>query len=120
MNKRLSITFIAAILVLNGCGSIRENKIRQDVLSDASMPEEIRRAIDLKELVVGMTQDQVIASWGLPCKWCYGTTKNPGGDTWEYHLPGSDFLVVGTDFLGIGSGTYLYFDRHGILKHWSQ
>ena len=120
MNKKLSITLIAAILLLNGCGSVRENKIRQDVLSDTGMPEEMRRAIDLKQLVVGMTQEQVIASWGLPCKWCYGTRKSPSGDTWEYHLPGADFLVVGSDFLGIGTGTYLYFDSSKKLKHWSQ
>ena len=120
MNKKLLLTLIAAILLLNGCGSVRENRIRHEVLSDTSMPEEIRRAIDLKELVVGMTQEQVIASWGLPCKWCYGTRKSASGDTWEYHLPGADFLVVGADFLGIGTGTYLYFDSSKTLRHWSQ
>jgi outer membrane protein assembly factor BamE len=120
MNKKFSITLIAAILLLNGCGSVRENRIRQDVLSDTSMPEEIRRAIDLKQLVAGMTQEQVIASWGLPCKWCFGTRKSASGDTWEYHLPGSDSVIVGADFLGIGTGTYLYFDSSKTLKHWSQ
>lgn len=117
-SKKLIIALAAVIFLLIGCGVVKENRIRQDVLSDAGLPEEIRRAIDLKELVVGMTKEQVIASWGLPCKWCYGTRKNPGGDTWEYHIPGADSPIVGSDFIGIGTGTYLYFDKDGKLKYW--
>ncbi|QOJ19698.1 MAG: hypothetical protein HRU77_02655 [Gammaproteobacteria bacterium] len=118
-SKKLIIALAAVIFLLIGCGVVKENRIRQDVLSDAGLPEEIRRAIDLKELAVGMTKEQVIASWGLPCKWCYGTRKNPGGDTWEYHIPGADSPIVGSDFIGIGTGTYLYFDKDGKLKYWS-
>ncbi|MBS0497083.1 MAG: hypothetical protein JSR51_05475 [Proteobacteria bacterium] len=117
-SKRLIIALATVIFLLIGCGVVKENRIRQDVLSDAGLPEEIRRAIDLKELAVGMTKEQVIASWGLPCKWCYGTRKNPGGDTWEYHIPGADSPIVGSDFIGIGTGTYLYFDKDGKLKYW--
>lgn len=119
MNNRLCIILIAAIILLNGCGSVREYRIREAVLSDASIPEEIRRAIDYRELMVGMTKEQVIASWGLPCKWCFGTRRSPGGDTWEYVTFGSEYLVTGSDFLGIGNGIYLFFDKDGILKHWS-
>lgn len=118
-NKRLIIALAAVIFLLIGCGVVKENRIRQEVLSDASLPEEIRRAIDLKELAAGMTKEQVIASWGLPCKWCYGTRKNPGGDTWEYHIPGVNSLIVGSDFIGIGTGIYLHFDKDGKLRHWS-
>lgn len=118
-SKKLIIALAAVIFLLIGCGVVKENRIRQDVLSDAGLPEEIRRAIDLKELAVGMTKEQVIASWGLPCKWCYGTRKNPGGDTWEYHIPGADSPIVGSDFIGIGTGTYLNFDKDGKLKYWS-
>ncbi len=118
-SKRCAIILAAVILSLAGCGVIKENRIRQEVLSDTGLPEEIRRAIDLKQLVAGMTKEQVIASWGLPCKWCYGTRKNPGGDTWEYHIPGANSPIVGADFIGIGTGTYLYFDKDGKLKHWS-
>lgn len=118
-NKRLTITLAAIIFLLVGCSVVKENRIRQEVLSDTRLSDEIRRAIDLKELAVGMTREQVIASWGLPCKWCYGTRKNPGGDTWEYHFPGADSLIVGSDFIGIGTGIYLYFDKDGKLRHWS-
>lgn len=118
-SKRCAIILAAVILSPAGCGVIKENRIRQEVLSDTGLPEEIRRAIDLKQLVAGMTKEQVIASWGLPCKWCYGTRKNPGGDTWEYHIPGANSPIVGADFIGIGTGTYLYFDKDGKLKHWS-
>lgn len=118
MNNRLAIALIIVIILLQGCGATRENQIRQEVLSDTSMPAEIRRAIDQKELVVGMTKEQVIAAWGLPCKWCYGTRKSPSGDTWEYNLIGSDLLVTGSDFF-LGSGIYVFFDSNGILKHWS-
>lgn len=118
-SKRCAIILAAVIFSLAGCGVSKENRIRQEVLSDTGLPEEIRRAIDLKQLVAGMTKEQVIASWGLPCKWCYGTRKNPGGDTWEYHIPGANSPIVGADFIGIGTGTYLYFDKDGKLKHWS-
>jgi outer membrane protein assembly factor BamE len=118
-SKRCAIILAAVILSLTGCGVVKESRLRQEVLSDANLPEEIRRAIDLKQLVVGMTKEQVIASWGLPCKWCYGTRKNPGGDTWEYHIPGANSPIVGADFIGIGTGTYLYFDKDGKLRHWS-
>lgn len=121
MNNRRFITLlvIAATIMLNGCGVAREHRIRQDVLADTNMPEEIRRAIDQKELVVGMTKEQVIASWGLPCKWCYGTRRSPSGDTWEYSLFGSDLVINGSDIIGIGNGVYLFFDSNGTLKHWS-
>ncbi|MER0203462.1 MAG: hypothetical protein DU480_06295 [Nitrosomonas sp.] len=119
MNKRLAITVIATVLMLSGCSAVKDNRIRQEVLADSNLPEEIRRAIDLKELAVGMTQEQVIASWGSPCKWCYRTRKSSSGDTWEYHIPGADSVIVGSDFVGIGTGTYLYFDKDRILKYWS-
>lgn len=118
MNNRLSITLIAALILLHGCGATRENKIRQEVLADTDMPAEIRSAIDQKELTAGMTKEQVIAAWGLPCKWCYGTRRSPGGDTWEYNLIGGDLLVNGSDF-SLGSGIYVFFDQYGILKYWS-
>ncbi len=120
MNTKFPIVLISLILLLDGCGLAREHRIRQEVLSDVAMSEEIRRAIDQKELLVGMTKDQVIASWGIPCKWCYGTRKSPSGDTWEYSTFGSDLPVTGSDILGLRSGIYLYFDRHGLLKHWSR
>lgn len=120
VNKNISaIASALAIFLLIGCSAVKENSIRQEVLSDANLPEEIRRAINQKELAIGMTKEQVIAAWGVPCKWCYRTRKNPGGDTWEYHIPGADSPIVGADFIGLGTGIYLYFDKDGKLRHWS-
>lgn len=119
MNTRLSIALIVASILLHGCGSTKEYKIRQQVLADTSTLQEIRRAINSRELVIGMTREQVIASWGLPCKWCFSTRISKSGDTWEYITFGSEYLVTGSDFLGIGNGIYLFFDKDGILKHWS-
>lgn len=122
MTYTLTIALISLSLLLGGCGTTRENKIKEEVLVDPHMPEEIRSAIDQRDLVVGMTKEQVIAAWGVPCKWCFGTRKSPSGDTWEYSAfaKEKDFPVTGSDILGLRSGIYLYFDRHGSLKHWSR
>ncbi len=30
-----------------------------------------------------------------------------------YHIPKADSLIAGSDFIGIGTGTYSYFDKDG-------
>lgn len=82
MNKTLLMTLIAAILLLNGCGMDREHRIRQAVLADPSTPEAIRTAIDNKKIIIGMTQDQVIAAWGLPLQMVYRHAQKH----WRRHL----------------------------------
>lgn len=106
---------ICAILLLSSCGLVQQQRVkefRQQMISDPALPNEIRDAIINNQIKVGMTKDQVIASWGLPCEICYGTRRSSSGDTWEYN-PG------GTTSLGIGAGTYLYFDTNDVLRHWS-
>lgn len=122
MTNTLTVALISLTLMLNGCGGTREHKIREEVLADPQMSEEVRQAIDQRNLLVGMTKEQVIAAWGIPCKWCFGTRKSPSGDTWEYSAFGKekDSPVTGSDVFGLRSGIYLYFDRHGTLKHWSR
>ena len=101
-------------LLLSGCGIIEENAIRKEVLAnDMNMSPEFRHAIWDKKIMVGMSKDQVRASWGNPCWHCYGTRESSYGDTWEYN-------IFGTGSNGIGGGTYLFFDRRGKLKSWSK
>lgn len=110
-----SLLAILAILTLSSCAIQEANRvesIRQKTLSDQSISNEIRSAILNKQIMVGMTKQQVLASWGQPCGLCYGTRRSSAGDTWEYN-PGE------TTSLGIGIGTYLYFDVNGILRYWS-
>lgn len=106
----LSVTLM---IFLYACGMVKENRIRESVLSDSNLPSHIREAIQQKQIMVGMTKQQVIASWGEPCWWCYGTRQSSVGDTWEYN-------VFGSSVYGAGSGAYLYFDNNNILKYWSK
>jgi hypothetical protein len=111
-NKELfQIAFL--IFCLTGCGFAQEIKIKNQVLSYPNLSPDTRKAIQEKTIKAGMTKEQVIASWGNPCWYCYGTRENSWGDTWEYN-------VFGSSSYGAGSGTYLYFDRSGYLEHWSK
>lgn len=65
-----------------------------------------RGAIKHGEIMLGMTKAEVRAAWGDPCGWCYGTTHNSWGDSWEYN-------VFGTGSMGAGTGTIIYFDADG-------
>lgn len=102
------------LIILNGCAieqEIRIRDFRNKMISDPSIPQNIRAAIINKQVMVGMTKDQVIASWGLPCGLCYGTRRSSNGDVWEYN---------NLELFAPGVGSYLYFDNNGILKYWSQ
>ena len=101
------VVLLAALLA--GCAG---NETRRQVLADPATPPAIRQAIEQEKIRVGMTKQQVIAAWGPPCGYCYGTRESSWGDTWEYN-------VFGTTSSGIGRGTYLYFDRTGTLTGWS-
>jgi outer membrane protein assembly factor BamE len=109
------ILTIVPLFFLNACAIEQENRMkamRHQIVSNPSVPNEIRAAIRNNQIMVGMTKEQVLASWGQPCGLCYGTRRSSTGDTWEYN-PGE------TTSLGIGAGTYLYFDTNGILRYWS-
>lgn len=107
------LKLIVFLPMLYSCGIIHDQKVfehRQQLLNDTRTPSHIRSAIQTKRIVTGMTKDQVIASWGLPCELCYGTRRSSNGDVWEYNDMGQ---------FAPGLGTFLYFDNAGILKHWS-
>jgi len=105
------ITAMSFLIIVSGCGATLEEKTRSDVLSKEDLSPEIRRTIMNKEIMIGMTKDQVLASWGKPCSWCYGTRQSTTGDTWEY----SKFW---SSYIGVRSSTYLYFDNHDVLRYW--
>lgn len=108
--KPLYPIMVIAAALLAGC--ITNSPIRKEVLADPSTTPEVRAAVEKRQIRVGMTQKEVIASWGSPCNTCYGTRSATWGDTWEYNL-------FGNSRHGIGGGTYLFFDRAGRLKNWS-
>lgn len=107
------LALLAVALALGGCGVMQERTARREALADPKLTPEIRAAIEGKQIRVGMTKQQVIAAWGNPCWWCYGTRTTSRGDSWEYNLFGSSAY-------GIGNGTYLYFDTAGRLTYWSR
>lgn len=113
INKIKAYSLLTALLLIQGCATAIQNNIRNEVLSNPDLKPEIRDAIQRQAVHVGMTKQQVLASWGEPCWWCYGTRKTSNGDSWEYN-------VFGSSYMGAGSGTYLYFDNNGILKFWSK
>lgn len=105
---------IIGCLLLVGCASLsaehRRNQYieqHQDSKSDITL-----NAIAHGYIKMGMTKEDVLASWGNPCGWCYGTTHNSWGDSWEYN-------VFGAGSYGVGSGTYVYFDRWGRVSGFS-
>lgn len=107
------IVIIALTLIISGCASPHQINVRNNILADSTVSEFIKTQIINQKISIGMTQEQVIASWGEPCWWCYGTRRSSHGDTWEYN-------AFGSSVYGAGTGTYLYFDKNGILKYWSK
>jgi hypothetical protein len=109
------IGLILAILTLAACSKEMEPQARREqyLNMQASTPAEIASAIRTGALMQGMSKEQVRASWGEPCVKCLGTQQASWGDTWEYNAYGG-----GT--YGIGSGTYVRFDRNGALMSWSK
>lgn len=112
MGRRLMVV-LAVLVALGGCGLMQERAARREALADPGLSERTRAAILAKQIHVGMTQQQVVAAWGQPCWWCYGTRQTSAGDVWEYN-------VFGSSVYGAGSGKYLRFDRTGRLTYWSR
>lgn len=102
----IAIFWVAVALA--GCAS-QESMLRKHAL-ETEPDLMVRQLIWEKKIKAGMTKDQVIASWGYPCGYCYGTRRSSWGDTWEYSVFGSSSM---------GRGKYLFFDQSGVLTHWS-
>jgi len=109
---RILYPLLIAALV-TGCGMMQKNAIRDEVLADPNTPYTAKESIKEGNIRTGMTKREVIAAWGNPCGYCSGTRKTSNGDVWEYNPLGSGRHSYNT-------GTYLFFDQKGILRHWSQ
>jgi len=101
---------LCVIICLTVSCSIMGGQTRRDEYLAAHPATEFRDQISNGMIKVGMSKDEVIASWGPPCGYCYGTSQSSSGESWEYNVFGSS---------GYGSGTYLFFDNRGILQYWS-
>lgn len=113
VNVGLTLAIAAVCVTLSGCGWAQNYQTRQRVLADPHLRADVREAIRAEKIKIGMTQNEVIASWGHPCWYCSGTRENSWGDTWEYNPFGSGRYSA-------GSGTYLFFDQAGLLRTWSK
>lgn len=102
------LKLIAFLPLLAACAS-SEYQFRQDHLATAKISPANADAIRRSKIKVGMTQDDVRAAWGGPCGYCRGTRKATWGDSWEYN-------IFGTGRHGIGSGTYVFFDKAGRVR----
>lgn len=59
-----TITLAILMIALSGCNSIKESRIRSDILSDPNIKPEIKYLIEKREVRYGMTKEQVQAAWG--------------------------------------------------------
>lgn len=107
-----NIIFLFFVLLVS-CGAIDNYRIRKEVLDSKLTTPATKKLIEQGKIKIGMTKDEVIASWGLPCYHCYGTRSTSSGDWWEYNS-------FGTSRYGTGSGTHLRFNSAGILVYWSK
>jgi len=111
MRYYTTIIILVAVF-LSGCASLTgQHRRTAYVNGHPNVPVFYAQAIKDGAIMVGMTKDQVSASWGNPCGWCYGTRKSRWGDTWEYN-------VFGSSTMGIGNGHYVYF-QNGRVVGWS-
>jgi outer membrane protein assembly factor BamE len=119
MNRRrpVLIALILGTLVVTACASFNPldplAHRRQQTFITTHPHDRYNAAIQKGEIIRGMSKADVVASWGEPCPFCYGTTRNSWGDTWEYNLFGSAEM-------GAGSGSIIYFSPGGHVISWSQ
>lgn len=97
MKTLITLSLCAALI---GC-ALPEKKLHPDFYT---WDERIQWMVKDSRIGNGMTQEQVIESWGRPVR----VFDNSFGEVWQYS--------------GIFYGTraaYLYFDRNDVLTHWS-
>ncbi len=105
----LTPALLAGCAMFGGDDSRRQNYVQSRA---SEIPSSIRGAIIDGNIMRGMTKDEVRASWGDPCGYCYGTKSASWGDTWEYN-------VFGSGSYGAGNGTYVFFDQADRVTGWS-
>ncbi|HET7308185.1 MAG TPA: hypothetical protein VFK24_10290 [Gammaproteobacteria bacterium] len=108
MNKILNFVILALLLsALAGCAFIRTPGMRANWLKEhpwvAKLTPHIADDIAAGKITVGMTKEEVKASWGEPCCAVYvpSIVRSPYGDRWYYQLGASSV------------GTFIYFSPDG-------
>ena len=118
MNRfRVLIVIIFGTLVVSACANFDLldplAHRRQQTFINTHPHDRYNAAIKKGEIMRGMSKADVVASWGEPCPFCYGTTHNSWGDTWEYN-------IFGVSAMGAGAGSIIYFSPGGQVTNWSQ
>lgn len=110
MTKKIILALF--VVVLAACAS-QQSKREAYLKNHPNTDPVIAQAIKAGKIRKGMTKEEVRASWGDPCWYCYGTKEASWGDSWEYN-------PFGTGRYSVGAGTYVYFDRSGKVINWSK
>lgn len=106
------IILLAFVLVLASCVTPADRKAQKETYIAQYKPSaEVAGNIRAGFIQNGMTKDEVIASIGQPCSYCYGTLESSSGDTWEYN-------TFGTAAIGIGRGKYIFFNNKDKVIGW--
>lgn len=107
MKTLISIAVI--LFVLAGCGPSKMALRQAYIDAHPELDYDTREWIRNGKIAKGMTKEQVRASWGDPCWYCYGTRRASWGDSWEYNIFGTSR----------GIGTVVYFDSADRVRGWS-
>jgi len=87
MRRKVIAVIIIAISFsfVGGCGAIRQQQIQQQRVeylnTHPELEDSIRSAINQRQLLIGMTMEQVRVSWGPPRS---TITTSHGRDSWTY------------------------------------
>jgi len=87
MRREIITVIIIAVSFsfVGGCGAIRQQQIQQQRVeylnTHPELEDSIRSAINQRQLLIGMTMEQVKASWGPPK---HTITTSHGMDSWTY------------------------------------
>ena len=104
------LTALLSAALLTGCATHGTQQRAAVVAAHPEWPEQTRQDVLSGLIRVGMTKEQVLASWGQPCLICRGTRSTSYGDWWEY-----DVFADARP----GIGTHLFFGPDDKLRFWS-
>ncbi|MFQ5957576.1 MAG: hypothetical protein ACE5KK_07375 [Candidatus Brocadiales bacterium] len=102
--KNLPLKLIFLVIFVNGCVQTQEQVRRDYIDKHPELSERIREAILNGEIIIGMAQEEVVASWGAP---------------WDKTTRDYDEVVIEIWHYIPYGGTYLFFED-GILTRWGR
>jgi outer membrane protein assembly factor BamE len=105
------LLIILLLATLTGCATHGTEQRAAVVAAHPDWSVQTKQDVLSGLIRVGMTQEQVLASWGTPCLTCYGTRRSSVGEWWEYDV----FADTRP-----GTGTHLFFGPDGKLRYWSK